>query len=248
MGLLSRIRNRWKRRKETYIDYEVKKDVRAHPPVPQVSVPVVAKAEGKKKGGIPLEAIAKELKRDSRGRVHLKIVFYGPSLSGKTTMLRYIFTKLEESTKGQLTETSDPTGRTLFFDFVPITVTPHVVFDIFTVAGQKRHYRQRKTVLRDADGVIFVADSSPDAINENKESFEELKKYLGPELLHAIPIVFAINKRDLPNAMPVDEIVKYLGIEEYPIFETVAITGENLLKVFRTILKETITFRIKGPL
>ncbi|MHA1576388.1 MAG: hypothetical protein ACTSU3_03420, partial [Candidatus Thorarchaeota archaeon] len=79
----------------------------------------------------------KVLKRDEEGRVHIKIVFYGPSLSGKTTALRWLFGNIRSLSKGKIVEISDELGRTTFFDFIPVTASENMVFDVFTVAGQR---------------------------------------------------------------------------------------------------------------
>ena len=121
----------------------------------------------------------KVLKRDEEGRVHIKIVFYGPSLSGKTTALRWLFGNIRSLSKGKLVEISDELGRTTFFDFVPVTASENMVFDVFTVAGQRRHASSRIKVLRDCDGLIFMADSTPEQMNENLASIQELRIALG---------------------------------------------------------------------
>jgi signal recognition particle receptor subunit beta len=95
------------------------------------------------------------------------LVFYGPSLGGKTTALRWLYGKVEGLQKGEFTAIEDETNRTLFFDYVPMSAGGRVLFDVFTVAGQKRHRHQRKVVLQGTDGILFVADSSPDQRDEN---------------------------------------------------------------------------------
>jgi hypothetical protein len=184
------------------------------------------------------------LKRDDQGRIHIKIVFYGPSLSGKTTALRWLFSHVRSLSKGKLIEIADDLGRTTFFDFVPVTASEKIVFDVFTVAGQRRHARQRINVLRDADGIIFMADSRPEMTNENLASLEELKIALGTDRIANMPIVVSLNKRDLPNALPVDYMVDMLDVEGYPIFPTIATEGKNLLRMFQRILRDSLIFRV----
>ncbi len=186
----------------------------------------------------------KLLKRDAQGRIHIKIVFYGPSLSGKTTALRWLFGNVRSLSKGRLVEIADDLGRTTFFDFVPITASEKIVFDVFTTPGQRRHARSRISVLRDADGIIFMADSRPEMMNENLASLEELQIALGTDRYSNMPIVIALNKRDLPNALPVEYMVRMLDVESYPIFTTIATEGKNLLRMFQRVLRDALIFKV----
>ncbi|MGY5852269.1 MAG: GTPase domain-containing protein [Candidatus Thorarchaeota archaeon] len=185
-----------------------------------------------------------ELRRDEQGRIHIKIVFYGPSLSGKTTALRWLFANVRSLTESKIVEISDELGRTTFFDFVPISATQRIVFDVFTVAGQRRHAGSRISVLRDVDGIIFMADSTPEQMNENLASVQELRIALGTDRLATLPLVVALNKRDLPNALPVDYMVDMLDLEGYPVFDTTATEGKNLLRMFQRILKEALIYKV----
>jgi signal recognition particle receptor subunit beta len=184
------------------------------------------------------------LKRDELGRVHIKIVFYGPSLSGKTTALRWLFGNVRSLAKGKLVEISDDLGRTTFFDFVPVSASDRIVFDVFTVAGQRRHASQRIKVLRDCDGIIFMADSTPEQMNENLASIQELRIALGTDRMATLPIIVALNKRDLPNALPIDYMVQMLDLEGYPVFDTIATEGTNLLRMFQRVLRDALIFKV----
>lgn len=184
------------------------------------------------------------LKRDSAGRLHIKIVFYGPSLSGKTTALRWLFANLRTLSKSRLVEVMDELGRTTFFDFVPVSANERVVFDVFTVPGQRRHAQNRIFVLKDADGIIFMADSRPESMNENIASIEELRMALGTDRMATIPLVVALNKRDLPNALPIDYMMSLLGLEAHPVFPTVATEGKNLVRMFQRILRDALIFKV----
>lgn len=193
----------------------------------------------------PAEIVpGKLLKRDDRGRIHIKIVFYGPSLSGKTTALRWLFANIRNLSKGKIVEIADELGRTTFFDFVPVTASEKIVFDVFTVAGQRRHARSRITVLRDTDGIIFMADSRPEMMNENLASIEELRIALGTDRYATMPIIMAFNKRDLPNALPVDYMIKMMDVEGIPIFETVATKGKDLLRMFQRVLRDALIYKV----
>jgi signal recognition particle receptor subunit beta len=127
---------------------------------------------------------------------------------------------------------------------VPISANDKVVFDVFTVAGQRRHASSRISVLRDVDGIIFMADSQPEQMNENLASIQELRIALGTDRLSTMPIVVALNKRDLPNALPIEYMVNMLDLEGYPVFPTIATEGKNLLRMFQKILKESLIYRI----
>ncbi len=184
------------------------------------------------------------LKRDELGRVHIKIVFYGPSLSGKTTALRWLFANVRSLAKGKIIEIHDELGRTTFFDFVPVTASERIVFDVFTVAGQRRHASQRIKVLRDCDGMIFMADSTPEQMNENLASIQELRIALGTDRMATLPIIIALNKRDLPNALPIDYMVQMLDLEGHPVFDTIATEGKNLLRMFQRVLRDALIFKV----
>jgi signal recognition particle receptor subunit beta len=186
----------------------------------------------------------KILKRDEEGRVHIKIVFYGPSLSGKTTALRWLFANVRSLAKGKIIEISDELGRTTFFDFVPIGASERIVFDVFTVAGQRRHAASRIKVLRDCDGLIFMADSTPEQMNENLASIQELRIALGTDRMAMLPIIISLNKRDLPNALPVDYMVQMLDLEGHPVFATIATEGKNLLRMFQRVLRDALIFKV----
>ncbi len=186
----------------------------------------------------------KVLKRDEKGRIHLKIVFYGPSLSGKTTALRWLFANVRSLSKGKIVEVADELGRTTFFDFIPISASEKIVFDVFTVAGQRRHAGNRIAVLRDADGLIFMADSTPEQMNENLASIGELRLAMGTDRMATLPIVVALNKRDVANALPVDYMVTMMGLEGYPVFGTVATAGTNLLRMFQRVLRDALVFKV----
>jgi signal recognition particle receptor subunit beta len=185
------------------------------------------------------------LRRDGEGRIHIKIVFYGPSLSGKTTALRWLFANVRALSKGKMVEISDPaSGRTTFFDFIPVTAGEKIVFDVFTVAGQRRHAMARITVLRDVDALVFMADSMPEQMNENLASIQELRIALGTDRLATMPLVVSLNKRDLPNALPVAYMIDMLDLEGYPVFETISTTGLGLLPMFKRIMRDALIFKI----
>ena len=173
--------------------------------------------------------------------VNCKIVYYGPGMSGKTTNLEIVHQKAPENNKGDLTSISTDGDRTLFFDFMPLDLGTvagmRTKFQLYTVPGQVYYNSTRKLVLQGCDGVIFVADSDPDKMAENIESYDNLIENLqeyGKDI-RELPHVLQYNKRDLPNAMPVDEIDKQLNRFGVPSFEAVANTGEGVFPTLKTL-------------
>jgi signal recognition particle receptor subunit beta len=186
------------------------------------------------------------LRKDAEGRHRFKVVFYGPSLGGKTTTLAWLYHKVDGLEKGKFTQLADPTGRTLFFDFVPMQVHTRVVFDVYTTAGQDRHKHQRKIVLQGVDGLIFVVDSSASQKQANLDSLNELRSRLSEHLGSVIPLVVTLNKRDVPDALSRTEIINMLSIQNYPIYETVATTGLGVKRAFQSLAREILMIRLYG--
>ncbi|PWI49567.1 gliding-motility protein MglA [Candidatus Heimdallarchaeota archaeon B3_Heim] len=186
------------------------------------------------------------MRKDAEGRHRFKIVFYGPSLCGKTTTLSWLYHKVDGLEKGKFTQLADPHGRTLFFDFAPMQATTGVVFDVYTTAGQERHKHQRKIVIQGVDGILFVVDSSSDQLQENIASFEELTTHLGEDLGTTIPLVIALNKRDVEAALPRSELIERLKLSNYPIYETVATTGIGIKRAFQSLAREILMIQLYG--
>jgi len=181
--------------------------------------------------------------------MHFKIVFWGPTLSGKTTALRWIYDNIEGLAKGGFTSVEDPTGRTLYFDYTPLSASGKVIFDVFTVAGQRRHRHQRRIVIQGTDGIIFVADSVPSQQNDNVESLNELKQMLGDTFNNSIPTVVMLNKRDEPSALDRKVLVDSMGLKDVPIFETIATKGVGVRRAFQAIARDVLLKRLyKGSL
>ncbi|MBL9079717.1 MAG: GTPase domain-containing protein, partial [Planctomycetes bacterium] len=173
--------------------------------------------------------------------VNCKVVFYGPGMSGKTTNLEIVHQKAPEENKGELTSISTDGDRTLFFDFMPLDLGNvagmRTKFQLYTVPGQVYYNSTRKLVLQGVDGVIFVADSDPDKIDENIESYANLIENLAEygKDVRELPHVIQYNKRDLPNAMSVAELDKRLNKFGVPTFEAVAYTGEGVFPTLKTL-------------
>jgi len=178
--------------------------------------------------------------RRGDGTLVFKICFYGPSLGGKTTALDWVYRR-EGLASGDMQQIQDPTGRTLFFDRVVARVS-NVVFQVYTVAGQRRHKFQRQTVLKGTDAVIFTWDSLIDQWGENIWSLKELLRFYGNKLIPEklfeppdVPMVVLGNKRDLEDIVEVSKIRKALDtahLDHTLIYETIAIQGINVKRAF----------------
>jgi signal recognition particle receptor subunit beta len=175
-----------------------------------------------------------------------KIVYYGAGLSGKTTTLQAIHAAVRPERRGDLVSLATETDRTIFFDFLPVHVERvnglGVRFQLYTVPGQVFYGATRRLVLNGADGVVFVADSQPSCRDSNLESFEGLRENMA-ELgrdLEDFPLVLQYNKRDLANALPMDELSTALNRFGAPEFGTCAASGEGVLPVLRAITKLVI--------
>ncbi len=172
-----------------------------------------------------------------------KIVYYGPGLSGKTTNLQYVFKKVPSETRGELISLATDADRTLYFDFLPVNVGTirgfATKFQLYTVPGQVYYNATRKLVLRGVDGLVFVADSQQDKMQENIESLQNLKDNLdeyGYDMSE-LPMVIQYNKRDLPNIADISELESKLNPRGLPYFEAVASSGDGVFKTLKTISK-----------
>ena len=179
----------------------------------------------------------------SSREINCKIVYYGPGLCGKTTNLQYIYNKTNPETKGKLISLSTETDRTLFFDFLPLSLGEirgfKTRFHLYTVPGQVFYDASRKLILKGVDGVIFVADSQVERMDANVEAIENLETNLRTQGydLSAIPYVLQLNKRDLPNVATVDEMKRLLTKKNEPIFEAVAAKGPGVFETLKGVAK-----------
>ena len=171
--------------------------------------------------------------------INAKIVYYGPGLSGKTTNLEFIYSKMPTQVKGKMVSMKTRTDRTLFFDFLPLELGDingyRTRFLLYTVPGQVYYNATRKLVLKGVDAVVFVADSSQQKMDENIESLRNLEENLNEHnlTLDSIPWVIQYNKRDLPNAMPIPKLEEQLNLLAVPTFQAVATSGEGIYETFQ---------------
>jgi hypothetical protein len=176
----------------------------------------------------------------------IKIVYYGPGLSGKTTNLKYIHEKIDPAARGELISLENEQERTYFFDLLPIKAGYigffKVTFQLMTVPGQVYYEASRKNVLIGADGIVFVADSQVPLLDANTESFEGLRRNFQEQKvdLMTMPIVFQFNKRDLDNLIPVETLNNLLNPTRLPFIEAAAITGRGVFQTLREIAQLTV--------
>jgi len=188
-------------------------------------------------------------------QVNAKIVYYGPGMSGKTTNLEVVHQRAPSPNRGDLTSISTDGDRTLFFDFMPLDLGTvagmRTCFQIYTVPGQVYYNSTRKLVLQGVDGVVFVADSSAAMVQENLESLKNLEQNLNEygKSLASLPHIIQFNKRDLPDALPVEELQKLLNAHNAPCIEAIANTGQGVfptLKALASRVLETIHTGARG--
>ena len=183
----------------------------------------------------------------SSREINCKIVYYGPGLCGKTTNLQYIYNKTNPDAKGKMISLATETERTLFFDFLPLSLGEirgfKTRFHLYTVPGQVFYDASRKLILKGVDGVVFVADSQIERMEANVESLENLKVNLQEQgyELEKLPYVIQYNKRDLPNAAPLEEMKKLLNPGEIPDFEACAQGGEGVFETLKAVAKGVLS-------
>jgi signal recognition particle receptor subunit beta len=184
--------------------------------------------------------------------INCKIVYYGPGLCGKTTNLQYIFDSTAPQARGKLISLATETDRTLFFDFMPLELGTvrgfKTRFHLYTVPGQVFYDASRKLILKGVDGVVFVADSQEERMDANIESLYNLEENLraqgyDPE---KIPYVLQLNKRDLPNVVPLEEITAELRRNGEPVIEAVASSGPGVFDTLKAVAKQVLTELRKG--
>jgi len=170
--------------------------------------------------------------------INCKIVYCGPGLSGKTANLRWIFDQTLGKTGGQLTALATETDRTVFFDYLVFDLGSlqgfKTRFHLYTVPGRVSFEASRRSILRGADGVILVADSQAERRDANLEAVDDLMGNLQQHGLELIPYVIQLNKRDLPNVLPVETLKKELMRKDEPVLEAIAYRGVGVFEALKT--------------
>ncbi len=183
--------------------------------------------------------------------LNLKIVYYGAGRSGKTTNLIRVHERINPAMRGELTSLKTNEDRTIFFDYMQMELgkvgglKPKI--HLYTVPGQVYYAATRKLVLRGADGVVFVVDSQAGRLEDNIAAWQDMNHYLHELGLDDIPVVVQLNKRDLPDAMPVDTLIEAIGLEDYQVFEAIAIDGKGVLSTLKAVISR-VTARIHEQL
>jgi len=179
--------------------------------------------------------------------IQFKIVYYGPGLSGKTTNLIYIHNNLDKKLKGDLIKIETKEERTLYFDFMQMELGSikgkKPKFNLYTVPGQVSYSISRKLILNGADGIVFVADSQKERIDENLETLYDLELNLISigETLQTFPWVLQYNKRDLPNCSNIEKLQKKLNFHRVPYFTSVASKGIGVVPTLKSIINQVIS-------
>ena len=180
----------------------------------------------------------------SAREINFKIVYYGPGLSSKTANLKQIYEKVPGESKGEMVSLATEDERTLFFDFLPLDLGKvngfKTRFHLYTVPGQVFYNSSRKLILRGVDGIVFVADSSPTRLRANAESLRNMRENLKEYnlVLEEIPLVIQVNKRDLPDALPVEMVTQVLDpTSKQQVFEAVASDFQGVFEPLKAVSK-----------
>ena len=182
----------------------------------------------------------------SSREINCKVVYYGPGLGGKTTNLEYIYEHTNPDAKGRMISLETETERTLFFDFLPLSLGEirgfKTRFHLYTVPGQVFYDASRKLILKGVDGIVFVADSQADRLDANLESMENLKDHLTEHGYDysMMPKVVQYNKRDLPNAVDADYLRARLNPDSVPDYEAIATDGVGVFDTLKAVAKQVL--------
>jgi len=178
--------------------------------------------------------------------LHVKLVYYGPPLSGKTTNLEQIHQRVPDNRRSQLVSVKTREDRTLFFDFMQLDLGRikglQPKFKLYTVPGQTYYEATRKLVLKDVDGLIFVADSSIQRLADNRRSMNNMWQQIR-ELNRApedIPFVLQCNKQDLADAVSSDLLSRFLSVPASATFSAVAMEGKGITETLKSIISQVM--------
>jgi hypothetical protein len=175
--------------------------------------------------------------------INCKIVYYGPGLGGKTTNIKYVYSKIAPETRGKLISLATELDRTLFFDFLPVDLGTirgfKTRFHLYTVPGQVYYNASRKLILKGLDGLVYVADSQADRLDDNLDSLQNMYENLETHgmRIDSIPFVMQWNKRDLPNVSPIEELDAVLNTLKAPAFPAVAVKGVGVFETLKEVSK-----------
>jgi signal recognition particle receptor subunit beta len=186
----------------------------------------------------------------STREINCKVVYYGPGLSGKTTNLQHIYDNTNPEAKGKMLSLETETERTLFFDFLPLSLGEirgfKTRFHLYTVPGQVFYGASRKLILKGVDGVVFVCDSRASRFEANQESLANLEENLREQGYEPdrIPFVIQYNRRDCPDAVTTEYLRNALNKRGVDDFESIATDGEGVFETLKAIAK-SVLFQVK---
>ena len=183
----------------------------------------------------------------SRRELNLKLVYYGPALSGKTTNLEQIYKRMDPRRRSDMVSLKTSEDRTLFFDFLQLELgkvaglTPKI--QLYTVPGQVYYEATRKLVLNGADGVVFVADSQPNRLRDNVESWRGLLEHLRAYRLslNTLPVIVQLNKRDVSTPLPPELMQRALNLNGQSVVKAVAVEGTGVLDTLKLVVNAVMT-------
>jgi len=179
--------------------------------------------------------------------IHLKIVYYGPALGGKTANLQHIYHHMDPALKGDLIMLNSREDRTIFFDFLQLELGSidgkKPKFNLYTVPGQVLYDRTRKVVLNGVDGIVFVADSRKEMMDANLDTLLNLEEHLiaDGKTLEDFAWVLQYNKRDIQGVVPVEDMDRRLNIFHVPYFEAVAIKGQGVFASLKQVIRQVVS-------
>lgn len=172
--------------------------------------------------------------------INCKIVYYGAGMSGKTTNLQYVYSQTSPLVKGNLITLPTEKERTVYFDFLPLSVGEirgyKIRLHLYSVPGQVFYDASRQTILNGVDGVVFVVDSRVRRLDANLESWDNLETNLNltGNLIDKIPLIIQYNKRDARDIMSVAELEQLFNKQKLPSFEAVARKGNGVFDTLKT--------------
>jgi signal recognition particle receptor subunit beta len=178
--------------------------------------------------------------------INCKIVYFGPGLGGKTTNIQCIYEQTQQDQRGKLVTLSTENERTLFFDFLPLSVGEvrgyRTRFHLYTIPGQTFYEISRQFILKGVDGIVFVVDSQAERMEANLESFSALQKSLDQQGYDPdrIPLVLQYNKRDMPGIIDISELEATFNAKRRPAFEAVANRGQGVMETLQAICQAII--------
>lgn len=181
--------------------------------------------------------------RTADREIDTRIIYFGPGLSGKTTNLVNLHQRIPPGLRGPMRSIDTEEERTLFFDFLPVEPVRiggwSLRFQVYSVPGQESYVRTRRAILSGVDGIVFVADASPDRLRANQESLEELADHLERQRrrLDDMPIVLQVNKMDRAGTQTGSDIAARIGAGDWPVVESVAIRGVGVRETLQQIVQ-----------